>query len=77
MEEIRRQRLYQLAEQDEIYKTWEYSYQECAEKFNKVAKWFPKHIRSIIYSYADFGRMMLQRMTNLACKYMEFPDERQ
>lgn len=67
-------RLQQLAEQDEIYLTWKNSYTEATEKFTKIARWCPKNIRSILYSYADFGRVMNQRLVNLACKHMDFPD---
>ena len=70
-------RLMQIAEQDEIYIVWKKSYQESSEKFARYMRWCPKKIRSFLYGYAECGRMMMQRMVNLACKCMEFPDERQ
>jgi len=74
---IRMQRLRQIAEQDSTYQVWEKSYQNYAAKFHKIARWCPQNIRSILYGYAECGRLMMQRMTNLACSHMEFPDEKQ
>ena len=76
-ESIRMQRLQQLAKQDSVYQIWEKSYQEFSNKFHKLARWCPKSIRNILYGYAECGRLMMQRMTNLACSHMEFPDEKQ
>ncbi len=74
---IRRQRLHQLAEQDSIYLSWKSSFENTSEKFHDFAMQCPEDVRSFLYGYAVFGRMMMQRMLNLACSYMEFPDEKQ
>ncbi len=33
----------------------------------------PEEVRSILYGYADCGRMAQQRLVNLACENMIFP----
>ena len=76
-ETIRMHRLPQIAEQDSIYQVWEKSYYDFSDKFHKIARWCPKRIRNILCGYAESGRLMMQRMTNLACSHMEFPDEQQ
>ena len=76
-ERTRRQRLYQLAQQDEIYQGWESGFRECADQFYEFASTCPENVRSFLYGYADYGRMMMQRMVNLACRNMEFPDHTQ
>ena len=74
-ETIRMQRLEQIAKQDSIYQVWEKSYYDFSDKFHKITRWCPKRIRNILCGYAESGRLMMQRMTNLACDHMEFPDE--
>ena len=76
-ETIRMQRLQQIADQDSIYQVWEKSYQEYSDKFRKIARWCPKRVRNILVGYGESGRLMMQRMMNLACDHMEFPDEAQ
>lgn len=76
-ESVRMERLQQLAQQDSIYQVWEKSYYEFSSKFHRIVRWCPKRIRNILFGYAESGRLMMQRMTNLACEHMEFPDEKQ
>lgn len=75
-EDIRAKRLQQIAEQDEIYLVWKNSFEDFTPQFGKFVKWCPKKIRNFLYGYADCGRMMMQRIVNLACEHMEFPDEK-
>ena len=73
---IRQQnKLLELARQDDIYCTWEKSFEDCTEAFLRFAADQPKDIQNILYGYADCGRMAQQRLVNLACKNMVFPDE--
>lgn len=69
-------RLEQLAEQDETYLVWKNSYDEFAPKFNRFLRWCPRKIRNFLCGYAECGRLMMQRMVNLACEHMEFPEEK-
>ena len=71
----RQQQLFQLAEKDEIYQVWAKSFEDCREAFIAFANTQPPDIRNMLYGYADCGRMMMQRMVNLACENMVFPNE--
>lgn len=73
----RMQRLQQIAEDDKVYQVWEKSYAESSRQFYKFAKWCPKKVKRFLYSYAEGGRLMMQRMMNIACEQMVFPDEKQ
>lgn len=66
------ERLYELAEQDSIYQTWKQVYEENEEAFRAYADKRSKPVRSILYSYAVAGRLMMQRLSNIACDRMEF-----
>ena len=64
--------LYALAEQDSSYKLWKKCFEDCVWSFCEFADNQPEEIRNILYGYADCGRMMMQRMINIACENMEF-----
>ena len=72
----RQNKLLELAQQDEIYLTWEKSFEDCQEAFIQFAANQPEEIRNMLFGYADCGRMAQQRLVNLACEYMIFPDEK-
>ena len=72
----RQNKLLELAQQDEIYLTWEKSFENCREAFIQFAANQPEEIRNMLFGYADCGRMSQQRLVNLACEYMIFPDEK-
>ena len=69
------ERLYALAEQDHIYNVWMNSYEDCITPFKSFAQDQPDEIRNFLYGYADCGRMMMQRIINIACDTMEFIEE--
>lgn len=70
-----RLKLYKIAQTDDIYQIWAKSFEECREAFIRFAESQPFEIRTILYGYADCGRMAQQRLVNLACKHMVFPKE--
>ena len=72
----RQNKLLELAQQDEIYCTWEKSFENCREAFIQFAANQPEEIRNMLFGYADCGRMAQQRMVNLACEHMIFPEEK-
>ena len=72
----RQNKLLELAQQDEIYCTWEKSFENCREAFVQFAANQPEDIRNMLFGYADCGRMAQQRMVNLACEHMIFPEEK-
>ena len=71
----RQDRLLKIAETDLIYQTWALSFADCQEAFAEFAASQPEDIRNMLYGYGDCGRMMQQRLVNLACLHMVFPDE--
>lgn len=68
-------RLQELAENDEIYQVWAKSFDDCRESFALFAASQPEEIRNMLYGYADCGRMAQQRLVNLACDHMFFPEK--
>ena len=72
----RHNQLLKIAQQDMIYLTWEKSFEECQEKFSQFADSQPEELRTILCGYADCGRMAQQRLVNLACENMIFPEEK-
>ena len=74
-EKTRFAKLEKLAEEDSIYQIWHHSYLDARNAFVAFANSQPEEIRSILYAYADCGRMTLQRKLNLACQHMRFPEE--
>ena len=71
----RQDRLLEFAQADMIYLTWAHSYEDCHDAFVRFASAQPEDIRNMLYGYADCGRMAQQRLVNLACETMRFPDE--
>ena len=71
----RQNRIYKIAQTDLSYQVWSHTFQECQDAFTNFADNQPQEIRSILYGYAGSGRMMQQRLLNLACEHMHFPDE--
>ena len=68
-------RLEQLAQQDQAYLVWKHSYDEFSGQFKRFVRWCPKKVRNFLCGYAESGRLMMQRMVNLACENMQFPNE--
>ena len=68
------EKLERLALEDEIYRVWRRSFEDCIRPFTEYANSQPQEIQNILWGYAEAGRMMLQRKVNLACAYMEFQE---
>ena len=71
----KQEHLYKLAESDEIYNVWKNSYHEAEMQFREYADSQQEEIRQILWQYAESGKMMYQRLVNLACIYMEYAIE--
>ena len=69
------ERLYALAEQDPIYNVWRKGYEDSISSFKAFAQEQPEDVQNFLCGYADCGRMMLQRIVNIACETMEFVAE--
>ena len=68
-------RLDELALQDDLYLFYQRAYGEAAVKFDKIIRWCPQRLRNILNSYADYGRLMMQRMASIALDQAEFEDK--
>lgn len=77
LEEFRRKwrKLTSLAEEDEVYLIWKRAYVENKRQFERIANRMPKRLRKILWGYAEGGRLMMQRLSNIACEQMEFLEE--
>ena len=73
---MQQKRLYALASTDMIYQTWQQSFENSRDAFIRFADIQPEEIRNMLYDYADSGRMAQQRLVNLACEYIVFPEEK-
>ena len=71
----RQNALMEIARKDLIYLTWQRSFEDFREAFEKFAADQPADIRNMLYGYADCGRMAQQRLVNLACEHMTFHDK--
>lgn len=74
-ESERTKHLWALAEKDEIYLFWKNCFETSETPFKEFADNCPPEIQEILYGYADCGKMMCQRVVNIACKYMDFMDQ--
>ena len=71
----RQKSLQALAQKDAIYQTWAKSYALYRNNFAAFANSQPEHIRTMLWGYAESGRLMQQRLVNLACETMDFPEK--
>lgn len=63
-----------IAENDPIYMAWFQTFAESEAAFEAYVSKQPKEIQTILWNYAGGGRMMNQRLLNIACEYMDFID---
>lgn len=68
-------RLQKKARQDGIYRLWQDVFLSSQEDFREIADHQPDEVRKILWQYAESGRLMQQRLVNLACMYMDFSEE--
>ncbi len=68
------ERLLEIAESDENYQTWKKTYHGSAAEFETFANEQPEQTRKMLWAYAESGRLMYQRLMNLACEEMRFLD---
>ena len=71
----KRTRLQTVASEDEIYCMWRKCLCSSEAAFREYADSQPEEIRNVLWQYAESGRMMQQRLVNLACMYMDFPEK--
>ena len=64
--------LLKIAEADEIYCIWRRDFLDAQKLFQEYTDNQPEEVRNFLQQYADCGRMMNQRLVNLACMHMHF-----
>lgn len=70
------ERLNNIAQSDRAYLVWKLSYETTASEFEAYANQQPDNVRQMLWAYAESGRLMNQRLANLACENMRFPRKR-
>ena len=73
----KQEKLYKMAEQDSIYQVWKNGYESNIALFKQFADTQPEEVQNVLFGYADGGRIMMQRMINIACDEMEFVEDRE
>lgn len=73
-ENNRLHKLESIAENDSIYSVWYRAHFDNKDAFSAFANSQPESIRNMLYTYAEGGRIAMQRKVNLACQYMQFPE---
>ena len=73
--DAREKRLAEIANKDISYQTWLKTMVSTEEAFEQYADIQPMKIRNLLWAYAGSVKMMHQRLMNLACLNMRFPDE--
>lgn len=70
----KQERLMKIAQSDPSYLLWNKTYEDAKAQFEAYANAQPQEIQDILWGYAAGGRMMNQRLLNLACEHMDFLD---
>ncbi len=65
-----------IAGSDSVYLVWKETYEAAADEFEAYANQQPDDVRQILWAYAESGRLMNQRLVNLACEHMRFPQKK-
>lgn len=69
----KQQRIQKIAQEDMSYQAWHQTFLEYEHAFEVFASKQSEEIQDILWGYAAGGRMMNQRLLNLACEHMIFP----
>ena len=71
----RQRRIWAIAEKDTVYDIWRHMHQISKEPFHEYANQCQDEIKQILLGYASSGEMMIQRILNIACEQLVFPEE--
>ena len=71
----RQRRLIELAKEDKSYQVWYNCREEFRQAFADYANAQPEEIRNFLWGYAKSAELTQQRLVNLACRHMIFPEE--
>lgn len=73
--EERRQRMDEIASQDENWKKMMEEYLPAKKRFTKFVDRLPKPLRELLWRYPGMGYFLHHRMLNLVAEHMRFEDE--
>lgn len=71
----RRNRLYALAQEDLAYPIWNRDHEGSRQAFYQFYDSQPESVQYLLHRYVDCGFIAMQRLIDLACENMAFPDE--
>lgn len=71
----RQRRVWSIAEKDANYIVWLKMHEETKEAFMQYAYQCPDELKQVLLGYAASGEMMIQRILNIACELLVFPEE--
>ena len=71
----RMERLNRLAQEDLFYQTWSKYAKPREDAYREFFRAQPEDIQLMLYDYVDCCRVAQQRVIELACRHMIFPEE--
>ena len=71
----RQRRVWSIAEKDINYDVWRDMHEQTKEPFFQYINQCPDEIKHMLSGYAASGEMMIQRILNIACELLVFPEE--
>ena len=71
----RQRRIWSIAQKDMNYNVWQDMHEQTKEPFIQYANQCPDDIKQVLLGYAASGEMMMQRLLNIACEQLVFPEE--
>ena len=69
------EKLWALADQDEVYQLWCLEYEKQKSKYQTIKRFLPKKLGNLLDNYISYNGMMLNRVISIACMCMEFTGE--
>ena len=72
----RAEKLWDMAEQDELYGIWKAEYEDRKRRLSKIERFLPKKFAWLIRDYMDYEARRLNRVISLACMCMEFTGQK-
>ncbi len=72
----RTEKLWEMAEQDEVYCIWKSEYKKYEKRFKKIEWFLPKKLARFFREYMGCDAMRLNRVISLTCMCMEFTGEK-
>ena len=73
---VRQDRLYTLAQEDLFYRIWNRDHEKCKDAFYRFYDSQPEAVQYILNTYVECGFVAANRLVDLACEHMIFPDEK-